>query len=140
MCEEIKNIMNNIENKWKDYYVQDIITNEELKSLHDFVKQVMEVNKTYNEFLIDNMESYCKGFEDGKEKTLEIMKKKKDKFVVVKDRIINISDIVSIKYIKDSKNLYIRLRNIEIPMRIGEVFNIDYKVLLNILEGSDKNE
>lgn len=121
MSEEIKNIMNNIENKWKDCYVQDIITNEELKSLHDFVKQVMEVNKTLNEFTT-NTETYSKGYEDGKEKILEIIKMKKDKFVVVKDRIINISDIVSIKYNKNDKVLYITLRNIELPIRINEVF------------------
>lgn len=140
MSEEIKNIMNNIENKWKDHYVSDIITNEELKSLHDFVKQVLKVNKTLNEFTTDT-ENYNKEFEDGKEKMLEIIKMinmKKDKFVVIKDRIINISDIVSIKYIKDGGVLYIRLRNIEIPIRIEKVFNMDYMILLRILEGENK--
>lgn len=61
------------------------------------------------------------------------MKKKKDKFVVVKDRIININDIVFIEYNKNNKVLYITLRNIELPIRINEVFNMDYMVLVRIL-------
>ena len=59
---------------------------------------------------------------------------KVNKFVVIKDNIINISDIVSIKYIEYNKALYIRLRNIEIPEYIADVYNMDYKILLNELK------
>lgn len=62
---------------------------------------------------------------------------KKDKFVVIKDIVINIRDIVSIEYIRYNNTLYIRLRNIEEPMLIKEVFNMDYIILLDELKGNN---
>lgn len=59
---------------------------------------------------------------------------KKDKFVVIKDIVINIRDIVSIEYIRYNNDLYIRLRNIEEPMIIKNVFNMDYIILLDKLK------
>lgn len=62
----------------------------------------------------------------------------KNKFIVLKDNIINISDIVYIEYYRDIKVLYIELRDKEPSIRIDEFYNMDYRILLNILSGEDK--
>lgn len=42
MTNQIKEILGNINDKWKDYYVQDIVSGDDLKQLLDYIINLQE--------------------------------------------------------------------------------------------------
>ena len=45
MTNEIKEILYNIKNKYEDYYVQDIVSGNDLKLLLDYITNLQEENE-----------------------------------------------------------------------------------------------
>ena len=49
MKDEIKEILNNIKNKYEDYYVQDIVSGNDLKQLLDYITNLQQEIEKLNE-------------------------------------------------------------------------------------------
>ena len=54
MKDEIKEILDNIKNKYEDYYVQDIVSGNDLKQLLDYITNLQQENKILKENAIHN--------------------------------------------------------------------------------------
>ena len=56
MNKEIKEILDNIKNKFEDYYVQDIVSGNDLKHLLDYITNLQNTIKDHEDTIIDKKE------------------------------------------------------------------------------------
>lgn len=58
MNKEIKEILDNIKNKYEDYYVQDIVSGNNLKQLLDYITNLQQENEQLKEKIKD-ADEFC---------------------------------------------------------------------------------
>ena len=84
MNEEIKEILNNIKNKYKDYYVQDIVSGDDLKLLLDYITNLQQENESLKEvqctFLGTGCKKQLKDYKSRTDKAIEFIKEKRKVF------------------------------------------------------------
>jgi len=56
MNNEIKEILENIKNKYEDYYVQDVVSGSDLKQLLDYITNLETIEQQYSAILSENTE------------------------------------------------------------------------------------
>ena len=54
--ENIKEILDNIKSKYEDYYVQDIVSGNDLKLLLDYITNLQTIEQQYSAILSENAE------------------------------------------------------------------------------------
>lgn len=80
MNDEIKEILDNIKNKYEDYYVQDIVSGNDLKQLLDYITNLQQENERLKENNLDMQEEMartwqkCDDYKSRCEKAIEYIK------------------------------------------------------------------
>ncbi len=142
MEDEIKEILGNIKSKYEDYYVQDIVSGNDLKLLLDYITNLQKENEKLKEKL------HCKEYFSSTmpENTEFVILTKENYERQQKDIELELIDYklrcekaieYNIGIIKDTKGFY---RPTEDIIYSGDTLIDIAEQNINILQGSDNNE
>lgn len=90
MNKELKEILENIKNKYEDYYVQDIVSNNDLKQLLDYITDLQE----RLDFMIDRNDEKQDRIDKAREYIASQKIIFKDYDIVVDNQLKNILEIL----------------------------------------------